>query len=455
MILSAVAALFLSTAPARSDVVSANGSSVSSGASQVLSNNTITINAANVDAGSGLYDLNSVVYFSNTSTTTAQTVTAQYQVNGVLVGNAFTVNVPVQATVNNPGVIPGTTTVALPQQLHLVPGGNQVSLVLKNSTGGASLSVTGSSVNVTGYSGNAGGTANGPGSANLAAPVNAGGAGAVTGLTVNVPGNANAQGLYSLNTALTINNNLGASQTVTARYTVGGVPTGTAFAVQLPSSGSTVLNLPTQLGGLGTGSNEIGIQLTSTGGANSISVGTGSSIYATSYNTAGGVDTASGATAQNQLLGARNTILGGFLDTVSIVVPTTPNTPSFWDLQGSIMLSSTQANSQSISAQYLVNGVANGPTFTLTLPGNGVATFSMPTQFAALTTGQNIVLRLSTPNNSGNFTIDANSLSLVSHNLGPAVGVPEPASMSLATMAVMAFGAAAYRRRKNAKAQQV
>jgi len=453
MTLSAAAALLFSAAPARSDVVSATGSSVSSGSSQVLSNNTITINSATLNASSGLYDLNSVVYFSNTSTTTAQTVTAQYQVNGVLTGSAFTVSVPVMNGVTNPG----TQAVVLPRQLNLGAGNNQVSLVLKNSTGGASLSVTGSSVNVTGYTSNGGvPTANGPGSATLAVFQNAGGIASVPGLIVNVPGNANAQGLYSLNTALTINNNVPASQTVTARYTVGGVPTGTAFSVQLPNSGSTVLSLPTQLSGLGTGANQIGIQLSSTGGVDSIQVAPGSSIYATSYNTNGGINSATGATAANQNLGpVAGLPVGGTKDTVSVIVPPTPNTPSFWDVSGSIMLSSSVAGSQSVSAQYVVNGIAQGPLYSLTLPGNGVATFNLPTQFPSLTTGQSVLLRLSTPNNSGNFNIDSNSLSLISHNLGPVVGTPEPASMSLAAMAIMAFGGAAYRRRKAAKAAQV
>ena len=231
---------------------------------------------------------------------------------------------------------------------------------------------------------------------------------------------------------------------------------GASYSVQLPNSGSTVLTLPTQLSGLGTGANQIGIRLSSTGGVDSIQVAPGSSIYATSYNTNGGINSASGAAAANQNLGpVAGLPVGGTKDTVSVVVPVTPNTPSFWDVSGSIMLSSSVAGSQSISAQYVVNGIAQGPLYSLTLPGNGVATFNLPTQFSSLTTGQSVLLRLSTPNNSGNFNIDSNSLSLISHNLGPVVGTPEPASMSLAAMALMAFGGAAYRRRKAAKAGQV
>ena len=221
MTLSAAAALFFSPAPARSDVVSANGSSVSSGfipGTEQQHDHHRCRNGQRVKRTlrfefRGLFQQHQY----HDGPDSHRPISSEWRFGR----HAFTVNVPVMNGVTNPG----TQAVVLPRQLNLAAGNNQVSLVLKNSTGGASLSVTGSSVNVTGYTSTAGvPTANGPGSASLAVFQNAGGTGTVPGLIVNVPGNANAQGLYSLNTSLTINNNVPASQTVTATYTVGGVP---------------------------------------------------------------------------------------------------------------------------------------------------------------------------------------------------------------------------------------
>jgi len=440
MILTAAAALFVGNAQVRSDLIAtANGSVVSTATPQTTSGSTpINITTAPVTAN-GLYDVNSVLYLSNTNAA-AQTVTAQYTVGGSAVGTAFTVVLPGSATAS------ALQTVALPQQMNLAAGSNQVGLRVINTTGTGGVTITGSSVAVTGYTTNGISTANGPGSANLATAQPAG-TGIVTNLTVAVPGNASAQGLYSLNSALTINNNVGASQTVTARYTVDGIASGASFAVTLPGSGTSVLSLPTQLTGLGTAAHTVGIQLTSSGGFGSISVASGSTLYATSYNNTGGSPSVTAATANGQNLGNQNLSLGGTLTAIALTVPTAI-TPTFWDVNGSIMLSSSQAGNQSLTAQYLVNNVATGPIFSLTLPGNGVATFSLPTQFAALTAGTSVAIQLSTPG-TAIFNIDADTLTLVAHNQNPSVATPEPASLSLALMAAMAFGGAAYRRRKN------
>ncbi len=88
------------------------------------------------------------------------------------------------------------------------------------------------------------------------------------------------------------------------------------------------------------------------------------------------------------------------------------------------------------------------------MPGNGVSTFSLPTQFASLTPGSTVTLQLSSVGfDTPNINIESSTLSLISHNQNPQVSTPEPASMSLAAMAAMAFGAAAYRRRKQGKVE--
>jgi hypothetical protein len=445
MFLSAAAALFVGNAQVRSDLIpTANGSATST-ASPVTTSGSTPINiTTSAVSGNGLYDVNSVLYLTNNNAST-QTVTAQYTVGGSAVGPAFTVNLP------GSGTLSALQTVALPQQMNLSAGSNTVGLRVINTTGGAgSVTIRGSSLAVTGYTTNGISTANGPGSTNLATNTNAGGIGPVTNLTVAVPGNANAQGVYSLNTALTINNNVGANQTVTARYTVDGTATGASFAVNLPGSGTSVLTVPTQIStGLGTTAHTIGIQLSSSSGAGSISVQAGSSIYATSYNSTGGTPSVSVATNSGANLGGHNLTSGGFLTAISTVVPTA-SSPTFWDVNGSLMFTNVSPDAQTLTAQYLVNGVAQGPIFSVALAANGVGAFSMPTQFAALTAGTSVAIRLSTPG-SPEFNIDADSLSLVAHNRNPSVGTPEPASMSLAVMAAMAFGAAAYRRRKNGK----
>jgi hypothetical protein len=447
MLVAGIAALLASNTQARCDLIpTANGSVVSTGSSTSLTGSTaLNISAGTVNASSGLYDANSVLYLANTNPTTSQTVTAQYTINGTATGHVFTVTLPAN------GVTTANQTVALPQQLNLTPGNNTVGVRVINSTGGSGVSVTGSSVAVTGYVSNGGNnTATGPGSATLGTAF-PGGGGSVTGLTVNVPANANAQGLYSLNTSLTLNNLLGANQTVTAQYTVGGVATGSVFTVTLPGNGTQVLTLPTQLSGLGTGSHQIGITLG--GAAGSVSVAAGSSLYATSYNATGGVNSATGVTAANQLIGFQPIIGGGTLQDVALVtVPVTPNTPTFWDANGSISILNNIGTAAAIAAQFAINEVGVGPLYDITLPANGVSTFSLPTQFASLTPGSKLSLQLSSVGfATANINIESSTLSLISHNQNPAASTPEPASMSLAAMAAMAFGAAAYRRRKQGR----
>jgi len=444
LMMSAAVALFVGNAPVRSDMVSANGSVVSTGSPQTTSGNTpINISAGTVN-GNGLYDVNSVLYLTNNNAAT-QSVTAQYTVGGSVVGTPFTVSLPGSGT---PSAL---QTVALPQQMNLAAGNNTVGLRVINSTGGAGgVTITGSSLAVTGYTTNGISSANGPGSANLPTSRDAGGTGSVLGLQLAVPGNANAQGTYSFNSAVTILNKVGANQTVTAQYTVGGIATGPSFSVNLPGSSTSVLALPTQISGLGTSGHPIGLQLSSTSGAGSISVLAGSSIYATSYNSIGGVPSAALAQTNGTNLGPQNLAFGATLDAITLVAPAS-NNPSFWDVNGSIMVSSSAVGSQNLTAQYQVNGVLTGPVFSLTLPNNGVSTFSLPTQFTSLLAGSTVGIQLSTTG-SANFNLDADSLTLVGHNRTPSVGTPEPASLSLAAMATMAFGAAAYRRRKNKKA---
>jgi hypothetical protein len=407
----------------------------------------LNISAGTVNASSGLYDTNAVLYLAN-SNAAAQTITAQYLINGTPSGTIFSVTLPAN------GVTNANQTVALPQQLILTPGNNKLGLRVTNSTGGAGVSITGSSVAVTGYVNNGGSdTATGPGSTTLSNPVNGGGGG-LTGLTVAVPANANAQGFYSLNTALTLTNLNLANQTVMARYTVDGAATGSTFTTTLQGSGSSVVTLPTQLSGLGTGPHTVGISLTGTGGATSIQVAAGSSISATSYAATGAVNSATGITASNQLTGFQPIIGGGTLPDVAFVtVPTTPNTPTFWDANGSINILNNVGTAVAIAAQYAINETGVGPLYTLTLPGNGVSTFSLPTQFASLTPGSNLSLQLSSIGfATANINIESSTLSLVSHNQNPTVvAAPEPASMSLAAMAAMVFGAAAYRRRKQGR----
>ena len=439
-----IAALLASEAPARCQLIpTAGGSVVSTGSSTPLTSST-NISAGTVNASSGLYDVNTVLFLSNTNTA-AQTVTAQYLINGTLSGTTFSVTLPAN------GVTNANQTVALPQQLNLTPGNNTIGLHITNSSGGAGVSITGSSVGVTGYASIGGNnTATGPGSQTLATAFSGGG-GIVTPLTVTVPANANAQGLYSLNTSLTLNNLSGATQTVTARYTVDNNPRGSTFTITLPGNGTNVLTLPTQLSGLGTGSHQIGIQLG--GAAGTVSVAAGSSLYATSYNASGGVNSATGVTAANQITGFQPIIGGGTLQDVAFVtVPVTPNTPTFWDANGSISIFNNIGTATAIAAQYAINEINVGPIYSLTLPGNGVSTFSLPTGFASLTPGSKLSLELSSVGfATANINIESSTLSLVSHNQNPTAATPEPSSMSLAFMAVVAFGAAAYRRRKQGR----
>ena len=447
MFLSVAAALLMGNAQVRSDLIAtANGSAVSSGTPQTTTGSTpININAGAVSAN-GLYDVNSVLYLTNNNAA-AQTVTAQYTVGGVATGSAFTVVLP------GSGTLSALQTVALPQQMNLSAGSNQVGLRVINTTGGAGgVTITGSSLAVTGYTTNGISSANGPGSANLATNTSAGGTGPVANLLVSIPGNASAQGLYSLNTSLTINNSLGAPQLVTARYTVDGTATGTSFALNIPGTSTGVLTLPTQISGLGAGAHQIGIELKGNG-AGSITVASGSSIYATSYNSTGGSPSVVGATVANQnTTGDHSLLFGGTLTAISATVPVGATSPTFWDVNGSIMFHdvSGSASPMSLIAQYLVNGIAQGPSYTVNFGANGLGAFSMPTQFASLIAGQSVAIQL-TAGGSVDFAIDSDSLSLVAHNQNPSVATPEPASLSLAAMAMMAFGAAGYRRRKNNK----
>jgi hypothetical protein len=211
-----------------------------------------------------------------------------------------------------------------------------------------------------------------------------------------------------------------------------------------------VLTLPTVLNGLGTAGHTIGIELSSTGGAGSISVAAGSSLYATSYNTTGGVDAVSTSTADGANLGAKNLTLGGKTTAISVNVPTN-NSATFFDVNGTVVVRSTAAGNFTLTAQYLINGVATGPIYSIDVSPAGVGTLTLPTQFTSLVAGQSVAIQLSTPG-SAQFNLDADTLSVIAHNSVPSVGTPEPASLSLACMAALAFGGAAYRRRRQNKA---
>ena len=420
------------------------------------------INVASVAGTSGLYDVNGVLTMSNAGA--AQTVTAQYFVNNVATGPLVTTVVPANAT---------STTIAVPQQLVTTQPNATVSLHLNNTTGTAAVTVgNGSGVTVTGYTSNLPPAASAPGSANLATtlltpPTNV----PLPGLTVTVPAVASAQGLYSLNSSLFINATSGATQLITAQYTVDNALKGAAFQVSLPGSGSTMLALPSQLTGLGAGTHTIGIQVSGASGL--FSVGAGSSLSATSYNAASGVNSTTAAQVNNAGIGFQSASLNAsFIPQAQnppgaffVTVPVNGTPASFYDANAVLMFSGTaqQTLPVTISAQYLINGtVANsftdgtltGPTFTTVLAAgaNSVATLYMPEQFAALTSGKTLAVML-TVNGATDWNIDADSLTLIAHNNVPNAATPEPASMSLAAMAMMAFGAAAYRKRKAGRVQ--
>ena len=122
MLVAGIAALLASNTEARCDLIpTANGSVVASGASTPLPTFT-DISAGTVNATSGLYDANSVLYLANTNGA-AQTVTAQYVVNGSTAGQPlYTITLPAS------GVTTATQTVALPRQLNLSPGNNTVAV---------------------------------------------------------------------------------------------------------------------------------------------------------------------------------------------------------------------------------------------------------------------------------------------------------------------------------------
>jgi hypothetical protein len=355
-------------------------------------------------------------------------------------------------------------TVSVPQQITGLPATATVGLQVIDKTGSAGNTVTvnASSLAVTGYTTNGGGpTVSAPGSANLPTTT-----GTITGSIIPVSvagvGGAASQGQIGVNSALAINNSSGAAQTVSVTYTVNGVASGATYSLTLPgNNGSTLVAVPSVLSVAAGSTNTIGIQVTDTGGAG-ITIGAGSTISATAYNNSGGAKSATTATAANQQLGNQNLSFGGMLTPISVNVPTaSTNGVGFYDVNASIMLSAGQTTPSTFTAQYMENGVTPlGPVFTITLPGNplggpgAVATFSLPEQFSAaqLTPGTALSVLL-TSTGSSSFNVDADTISLVAHNFVPGVSTPEPASLSLAAMAAMALGAAAYKKRKSSKVQ--
>ncbi len=450
MLLAGLVVLFVGNGMARSDLVaSANGANSTSTTPQTTVGTTpINITAASVNGSSGIYDLNSVVYLTNSSAT-AQTVTAQYTVGGTGVGQTFSLQLAAGAS----------QSVSIPQQVTAQPGTATVGLRVIDTTGGAGNTVTinSSSLAVTGYTVNGGtATVSAPGSSNLPTTTIPSATPPITPVSVANVGGAGSQGLVSVNSALSIINSSGAVQSVSAVYTVDGTATGSAFSLTLPGSGSTLVALPSQLTLTPGTTHTIGIQITDTGGAG-ISIGAGSTISATAYKTSGGAPSATGQKAANQNLGSdQNLTFLGSMTAVQLTIPAlSANGATFYDANASIMLSSFNGSAASFSAQYMDGTTPLGPIFTLNLPANGVANFSLPEQFstASLTPGTTLSVLLSAVGGSAVFNLDADTLTLVAHNNVPGVSTPEPASLSLAAMAAMAFGAAAYKKRKSSKVQ--
>jgi hypothetical protein len=423
---------------------------------------TTNINVNSVNGGSGLYDVNGLVTLSNASATLAQTITTQYFIGASAVSPAVT-------TVLAGGA--ASTTVALPQQIALQPTSAAVSLHVTNSTGTANVTVgIGSGVTVTGYANNFPATASGPGSANLSAPVTPT-TPPITNLTVAIPAVPSAQGLYSLNSSLFINNISTASQTIRAQYTVDGATSGSIFQVTLPGSGSTMLSLPTQLSGLGAGAHNISINVS--GAAGLYTIGTGSSLSATSYNATGSTNSATATQIANAGLGVQQGTFGGAFvpnggtPAFFVRAPASGSTVGFYDANAVLMLLNPAGTgtANTITAQYVIGGTNGvftdgtpvGPVFTTVLSGaaGSVAELYMPDQIAAnlLPAGTSLAVMLIDTGDPTKISIEADSLTLIAHNSVPNAATPEPASMSLAAMAMMAFGAAAYRKRKAGRVQ--
>lgn len=442
MVLAGIVALSFGNGTARSQLInSANGQQFFRSTDLALAANGTTDIAigANVVGSSGLYDANGVVYLRGAAAGAASSVTAQYFVGGVAQGPAFNVSL-------NSGT---STTIAAPQQFTSQAGSVPVILRVTNGATGNGVTVgAGSGLTVTGYTQNGDGpTAVVPGSGNLAAT----GATFTPTVVVNAP---NATGLFSLNSAITVINTAagGAQQTISGRYTVDTVATGPTFTMTLPAgTGSTTLmSLPTQLT-LSAGTHTIGFAVTDNSGLG-INVKAGSTISATAYNNSGGTS-AVGVTNANQFPNPNNPLsipFGGTAPSgLTVVVPPTTNATLF-DANASFMILSQGAASQ-ITAQFTLNNALIGQVFTLDLGATGTtSTLSMMQQFASLTSGGTLGIQFGA-NGSATLIVEADSLALVAHQQVQTVGVPEPASLSMAAMAALAFGGAAYRKRRNAK----
>jgi hypothetical protein len=446
MVLAGLAALCIGTGTARSQLIpSATGAqSFLSADTPLAVGGTQNISIAGIVANSGSYDANGVVYLTNGGT--ASTVTAQYFVNNLAQGPAFSVALGAN----------GTTTLAIPQQFTAQFSNVPVRLQISNGATGSTVTLgAGSGMTLTGYSVNGDGpTATLPGSANLAANV-AVPPNPANPLTIASVGGTSATGLFSLNSAVTVINTAASSQTITGRYTVDTVAQGPTFQMTLPAGNgsTTVMSLPSQISLAAGSTHTFGIQISDVSGLG-MTIKSGSTLSVTPYNTSGGTASAVGisGTVANQAI--TTAALGNPTPTnLQVTVPTTSNN-TLWDAAASLMIFNNDASLRTLQAQYSVNGTGVGTLFNVTLPASGVATLFMPEQFAAaaLTAGTPLGILFTGNNASGiNFTLEAGSISLVAHQQVPTVGVPEPASMSLAAMAAMAFGAAAWRKRRSAK----
>jgi len=445
MVLAGLVALCIGNGTARCQIIpSAAGAQSFLNADTPLAVNTTTnINIAGVNAASGTYDANGVVYLANGGT--ASTVTAQYFVNNVAQGPAFSLDLAANAA----------KTLAVPQQFLSQSSNVPVRLQISNGATGSTVTLgRGSGITLTGYNTNGDGpSATLPGSANLASN-SASFTTTLSPVSITGAGGANSTGLFSLNSAITVINNApaGQTQTVTGRYVVDSVLTGPTFTMTVPqgNGNTTLMALPTQLS-LAPGAHNISLQLTDTSGLGLI-VKAGSTISATPYNTSGGTASAVGASVNNTFVNPNPINLSidnpsGNL--IQLTVPTGSNI-SFWDATASLMLNNLTGNTNVLQAQYTINNVGTGQIFNLTLPASSVATLYMPEQFAALTAGATLGIQV-TSSSSASFNIESGSINLIGHQGVPTVAVPEPASMSLAAMAAMAFGAAAWRKRRSAK----
>lgn len=460
MVLAGVVALSLGNGTARSQLMpSATGSQLFLATDQALAANGFRdITIASAPGASGLFDASGVVYLANGAG--ASTVSAQFIVNGQAQGTPVLVSLAANSS----------TTIAVPQQFTGQPVAVPVILRISNGTTGSGVTVNaGSGLTVTGYALNGDGpTASVPGSYNQttntaiftgtfpAQPPTP-----PTVLAVANVGGANSTGLFSLNSAITVINNNANQQTVSARYTVDGTATGPTFQMTLPAgAGSTTLMaLPTQLSLAAGSTHTIGINITDNSGLG-ISVKAGSTISATAYNTSAGVASAVGAHNENQLpIAPINIPLGGTAASgLTLTVPTSTNN-TFYDVNASFMLLSGVSTNPKVFAQYTVtdalgNATPIGQQFSLNLATtNNTTTFSLPEQFAAATliAGRTLGVQFSTPDASATFTIEADSITLIAHQQVPTIATPEPASLSLAAMAALAFGGAAYRKRRKAE----